>query len=154
MSSREWFLFTQCYVRLPTNSPINKTMPRNKQPLATWLIALVCLTMLMCIGQRAVDPLLKRSSPAFSTHIILKTVDAESLSNSISLSEDQENGCTKNQKLLSYLQDHLLEQPALPLVLLFLLAPLLAFLCSIYRYPPPISSHERRLHLRLCNFRE
>lgn len=128
-------------------------MPRNKQPLAIWLITLVCLTMLMCIGQRAVEPLLKLYQPVASTSVVLKAADT-ALSATLSGSDTEESGCTKNQKLLSYLQDHMLEQPALLLILLFLLVPLLQFLSPTYRHSPPISSHERRLHLRLCIFRE
>lgn len=129
-------------------------MPRNKQPLAHWLITLVCLTMLMCIVQRAAAPLLKFYQPVVSASIALEAVDAV-LSDSLpAAGSDDESGCTKNQKLLSYLQDHLQSQPALLFILLFLLVPLLQFLSPAYRHSPPISCHERRLHLRLCNFRE
>ncbi len=116
--------------------------------MAKVLLALACLVVLVCTSQRMAGvPQLSVSPPWAAS--------------SFSLSDSQEEGsapaaCSLGVKMLLSAPPLAVEHLALALLtfLLLLLCPLRRLSDLIGHRPPVCSPAQRRLHLRLCVFRE
>ena len=122
-------------------------MARHKG-MAKWLLAFACLVVLVCTSQRMAG--VHQLSQSFPLAV-----------SSFSAPDSQGEGsapsaCSPGAKMLLSAPPLALEHLALALLtfLLLLLCPL-RDLSRLVRYRPPVRSPaQRRLHLRLCVFRE
>ncbi|MEG0007596.1 MAG: hypothetical protein RR721_18720 [Aeromonas sp.] len=123
----------------------------HQQRVAKRLLLLVCLLVLNCAAQ----PLARLAmlDHALSCQALPPLGDAED-QNSAKSGSPQPNSCQLNGKWLSAATLLFVEQ------LFFAIALVIALLVPLWRHTPPlppprvISPPERRLHLRLCVWRE
>ena len=121
----------------------------HQQRMAKRLLLLVCLLVLNCAAQ----PLARLAmlDHALSCQALPQLADAEDQD---SVASPQPNSCQLNGKWLSAATLLCVEQ------LFFAIALVIALLAPLWRHTPPlppprvISPPERRLHLRLCVWRE
>lgn len=121
----------------------------HQQRMAKRLLLLVCLLVLNCAAQ----PLARLAmlDHALSCQALPQLADAEDQD---SVTSPQPNSCQLNGKWLSAATLLCVEQ------LFFAIALVIALLAPLWRHTPPlppprvISPPERRLHLRLCVWRE
>lgn len=121
----------------------------HQQRVAKRLLLLVCLLVLNCAAQ----PLARLAllDHALSCQTLPSLADAEDQDGA---TNPQPNSCQLNGKWLSAATLLCVEQ------LFFAIALVIALLAPLWRYVPPlppprvISPPERRLHLRLCVWRE
>lgn len=121
----------------------------HQQRMAKRLLLLVCLLVLNCAAQ----PLARLTmlDHALSCQALPQLADAEDQD---SVTSPQPNSCQLNGKWLSAATLLCVEQ------LFFAIALVIALLAPLWRHTPPlppprvISPPERRLHLRLCVWRE
>ncbi|MGY3857751.1 hypothetical protein [Aeromonas intestinalis] len=121
----------------------------HQQRVAKRLLLLVCLLVLNCAAQ----PLARLAllDHALSCQTLPSLADAEVQDGA---TNPQPNSCQLNGKWLSAATLLCVEQ------LFFAIALVIALLAPLWRYVPPlppprvISPPERRLHLRLCVWRE